>query len=236
MQTVHDNVALRRRISLPTSAPARAKLAPFLVYVCACHLTWIAWPYLVYPRLVALGERTLVYAVLNLTIRVLVWVAPVFLYLRFVDNVEPLRYLKLRPLGRRAATMAAVLTAINLLGSIARRPSARVHDRVTWNSLLGTSFLHRRVRTPHCVPRLFTSLEPWVFANFLARFPAFFVLVLPLARFFSIVAGEHLGYLLGESATGQGSREFRSMFLDLERLRQRLASVQSSRREACSNA
>jgi hypothetical protein len=32
------------------SAAARRRLAPFLVYVCAFHLTWIAWPYLVYPR------------------------------------------------------------------------------------------------------------------------------------------------------------------------------------------
>jgi hypothetical protein len=35
-----------------------------------------------------------VYAVLNLTIRVLVWVAPVFVYLRFVDNVEPVDRMK----------------------------------------------------------------------------------------------------------------------------------------------
>jgi membrane protease YdiL (CAAX protease family) len=126
----------------PRTEPARTRLAPFLVYVCAFHLTWIAWPYLVYPRLVALGERTLAYAVLNLTIRLLVWVAPVFLYLRCVDGVQPLDYLKLRPIGRRALAVSAVLTAVNLLGSIARfGPPHPSMERVTWNSVLGTSLL-----------------------------------------------------------------------------------------------
>ena len=115
---------------------------PFLLYVCAFHLAWIAWPYLVYPRLIALGQRTLTYAVLNLTIRLLVWVAPVFLYLRVVDRVEPLDYLKLRPFRGRALWVAAFLTAINVLGSIVRvgvpHPSM---ERVTWNSALGTSLL-----------------------------------------------------------------------------------------------
>ena len=51
---------------------------PFLVYVAMFHLAWIAWPFLVYPRLVAaLGDRTLAYAVANLSIRILVWVVPV---------------------------------------------------------------------------------------------------------------------------------------------------------------
>ena len=63
---------------------------PFLVYVFAFHLAWAAWPYFVYPRLIALGTTTLTYALLNLGIRLLVWVAPVLLYLRYVDHVEPL--------------------------------------------------------------------------------------------------------------------------------------------------
>jgi multidrug efflux pump subunit AcrB len=32
--------------------------------VCAFHLTWIAWPYLVYPRLVALGTQGRSYKVI----------------------------------------------------------------------------------------------------------------------------------------------------------------------------
>ena len=121
---------------------ARSRWVPLLTYVSAFHLVWIAWPLVAYPRLTSLGERTFTYAMVNLTIRLLVWVAPVLLYLRFADGVDPLDYLKLRPLGQRAVAMAAVLTGINLLGSIARfglpHPSM---EAVTWNSVLGTSFL-----------------------------------------------------------------------------------------------
>ena len=127
--------------NMPTR-PEKSAIAPFLAYVVTFHLTWIAWPYFVYPRLIALGERTLAYAVVNITLRLLVWVTPVFLYLRFVDRVEPVWYLKLRSHVRRGVAIAAVLTGINLLGSLARfgvpHPSM---EGVTWNSVLGTSFL-----------------------------------------------------------------------------------------------
>ena len=126
--------------TMPTRAGAR--LAPFLVYVGVFHLAWIAWPFVVYPRLIALGERTLLYALLNIMIRILVWVVPVFLYLRHVDHVEPLAYLKLTDGFRRAVAVAAIVTALNFLGYMARfglpHPSAA---HLTWNSLLGTSFL-----------------------------------------------------------------------------------------------
>src|SRR5262245_25709134 len=94
--------------------------APFLFYVAAFHLAWIAWPYLVYPRLISLGPRTLTYAILNITTRLLIWVAPVYFYLRVVDGVEPLQYLKLRPFRRRALWVAAILTTINVVGSFVR--------------------------------------------------------------------------------------------------------------------
>jgi hypothetical protein len=29
------------------------RFAPFVIYVCAFHATWVAWPYLLYPRLIA---------------------------------------------------------------------------------------------------------------------------------------------------------------------------------------
>ena len=99
---------------------ARPRLAPLLAYVCVFHLAWIAWPLVVYPRLIALGERTFAYAIANLTLRLLIWVAPVLLYLRFFDRVEPFGYLELRTLGRREVAVAAALTGINLLGSMAR--------------------------------------------------------------------------------------------------------------------
>ena len=50
-------------------------MTPFLAYVAVFHLVWIAWPYILYPRLTAaFGQTTFAYALLNLSIRLLVWV------------------------------------------------------------------------------------------------------------------------------------------------------------------
>jgi len=130
-----------RTISNPDER--RSRLAPFLAYVAAFHLLWIVWPYVLYPRLTAaLGEKTLAYALLQLSMRILLWVVPVLLYLRYVDRVEPLGYLKLTRHVGRGLVVAIVLTALNLLGTIARfgLPHPTM-ERVTWNSVLGTSFL-----------------------------------------------------------------------------------------------
>jgi uncharacterized protein len=117
--------------------------APFLAYVVAFHLMWIAWPYVLYPTLTAaLGDRTLAYAVIQLSIRALFWIAPVWLYLRYVDGVEPLGYLKLNRHVGRGVVVAAALTAANLVGSVVRfGPPHLTLERVTWNSILGTSLL-----------------------------------------------------------------------------------------------
>ena len=126
------------------SRSARRKTcAPFLAYVAAFHLIWIAWPLVLYPRLTAaFGDKTLAYALVQLSIRVLLWVVPVWFYLRYVDRVEPLGYLKLKEHIGRGLVVAIVLTAVNLVGTIARfgLPHPTM-ERVTWNSMLGTSFL-----------------------------------------------------------------------------------------------
>jgi membrane protease YdiL (CAAX protease family) len=125
----------------PPLGRARSSSALFLLYVVAFHLLWIAWPFVLYPRLTALGSATLTYALLNLTIRFLFWIAPVLLYLRLVDGVDPFEYLKLRHHVRRGVIVALVLTAINVAGTLARfGPPHLSMDRVTWNSVLGTSF------------------------------------------------------------------------------------------------
>jgi hypothetical protein len=130
---------------MPTRAGAR--LAPFLVYVGVFHLAWIAWPFVVYPRLIALGERTLWYALLNISIRILVWVVPVFLYLRHVDHVEPLAYLKLTDGFRRAVAVAAIVTAFNFLdtwrGLVCHiHPPRTSHGIVCWGRRSWS--IHRR--------------------------------------------------------------------------------------------
>jgi len=115
----------------------------FVAYVGAFHIVWIAWPCLLYPRLTAaLGAATLTYAVVQLSFRILVWVVPVFAYLRFVDGVDPLEYLKLRHHVRRGVLVAIALTALNVAGTWARfGPPHLTAGRVTWNSILGTSLL-----------------------------------------------------------------------------------------------
>jgi CAAX protease family protein len=120
----------------------RTSFAPFLVYVAAFHLLWIAWPVFLYPRLVTVGSETLTYALINLSFRFLYWIAPVLLYLRYVDGVDPFEYLRMTPPVRRGLILALVLTAINVIGTFARFGMPHLSlQRVTWNSVLGTSFL-----------------------------------------------------------------------------------------------
>jgi CAAX protease family protein len=114
---------------------------PFVAYVLVFHLCWIAWPFVVYPRLTALGDSTLAHALVNISFRLLLWVAPVVLYLRQVDRIEPLGYLKLRHHVARGFAGALVVSALNLAGSLVRFgiPHAGM-QALTWNSALGTSF------------------------------------------------------------------------------------------------
>lgn len=134
--------------TLETDRPRQSRLAPFIAYVIAFHLAWAAWPYFIYRKLVAVGERTLTYALLNLSIRLLVWVAPVMLYLRFVDGVAPLADLELDRRVGRGLVVALALTAVNFVGSVVRfglpHPTLQA---VTWNSVL-TSLLFLGVHLP----------------------------------------------------------------------------------------
>ena len=115
--------------------------SPFLVYVIVFHLAWIGWPFIIYPRLTAIGETTLLYAIVNIALRLLIWIVPVWLYIRLIDGVDPFHYLKLRRFGR-GAMVGMALTALNFLGSLARfgAPHVALH-RLTWNAVLGTSLL-----------------------------------------------------------------------------------------------
>jgi len=129
-------------LGTPWSSP-RVNAVPFVGYVVAFHLGWIVWPYVIYPKLTAaLGQETLAYAVCQLGIRMVYWIAPVWLYLRYVDRVDPLEYLRLKHHIGRGLLVGIALTALNVVGTIARfglpHPTT---ERVTWNSILGTSLL-----------------------------------------------------------------------------------------------
>jgi hypothetical protein len=118
------------------------RVDPFLTYVAAFHLTWIAWPFVVYPRLIAIGDATLTYALLNISLRLLIWVVPVVLYLSLVDRVDPAAYLRLSTYRGRGVAVALVVTVLNLAGMVARfgvpHPTPQ---SLTWNSVLGTSIM-----------------------------------------------------------------------------------------------
>src|SRR4029434_10158187 len=85
---------------------------------------------------------TLAYALVNISLRIMLWVAPVVVYLGRVDRVDPLRYLQLTRHVRREVIFGMIVTILNCAGSLARfglpHPSLQA---LTWNSVLGTSFM-----------------------------------------------------------------------------------------------
>ena len=124
-------------------AKSKRKFASFIVYVFLFHAFWMgAYVFAIYPRMRSLGENTLRYALVNLSIRMLVWVLPVFVYLRYIDGVNPIAYLKLVINWKRGVIVGLALSLLNLFGSMIRFgwPQAGVHS-FTWNSLLSTSIL-----------------------------------------------------------------------------------------------
>ena len=123
-------------------APAPTNGMPLVLYVIAFFLTWTAWVVWLYPRLLLLGDRTFSYALVNLTTRGLIWVAPVFLYVRFVDRTDPISYLKLAGPWRRGVVVGLLAGVLNLAGTIARFGAPHpALGSLTWNSILGTSML-----------------------------------------------------------------------------------------------
>ena len=74
------------------------KLA-FTIYVFSFFLVWTGYVLWVYPWMTTLGDNSLRYALVNIGIRLVVWIIPVFLFLKYVDHVDDaLDYLeKLEP-------------------------------------------------------------------------------------------------------------------------------------------
>jgi uncharacterized protein len=120
----------------------KKRFGPFVVYVILFFCVWTAWVYLIYPRVAALGSETFTYAVVNITFRLLVWVLPVFVYLRFVDGASPVEYLKLKEHWKRGLLVGFAVALLDFLGTWARLgPPHLSAQYVTWNSMVGTSFL-----------------------------------------------------------------------------------------------
>jgi membrane protease YdiL (CAAX protease family) len=119
-------------------------LSRFVCYLAFFYLAWtFVWVYGVYPWAnTSIGAATLSYALINIVFRFLIWVLPVFGYLRYIDNVNVLDYLQLKQCWRRGVIVGLTVSVINLLGTMARiGPPAWSSAHITWNSVLGTSIL-----------------------------------------------------------------------------------------------
>jgi uncharacterized protein len=126
------------------SQSAHRPLAPFVAYVLVFFIVWSTlWVRGVYPWAVRrLGDTTLAYASVNLAFRYAIWVLPVFLYLRRVDHVDPVEYLRLRLHWKRGLAVGIVLAGVNFMLAVWRfgLPNLRA-AYITWNSVLSTSIL-----------------------------------------------------------------------------------------------
>jgi membrane protease YdiL (CAAX protease family) len=122
--------------------PERKRLFPFIAYLALFFAVWVFWVLVIYPALMTLGDRSLAYALANNILRLLIWVVPVFLYLKYVDNVDPIAYLKLRDRWKLGIVVGAVVTLLNfLLSALAYGIPTFNWQVVTWNSVIGTSVL-----------------------------------------------------------------------------------------------
>jgi len=119
-------------------------LAPFIGYLAVFYLTWtFVWVYGVYPWANrTLGSATLGYALVSIVFRLLIWIVPVWAYLRYIDRVDVWEYLQLKRHWRRGVVIGLILTVFNFLGTMARvgYPDWS-HANITWNSIVGSSAL-----------------------------------------------------------------------------------------------
>lgn len=133
-----------RQASTFTQEKVKAKhfFIPFLAYLLLFYGVWIGWVYVIYPPLQALGPATLAYMLANVTMRLLIWVVPVFLYLRYIDHVNPVAYLKLNYYWKRGIVIGLGLSLLNFGGMLLRfGPPHPSMQGVTWNSIVSTSLL-----------------------------------------------------------------------------------------------
>ena len=126
-----------------TMRESRDRFFPFIIYLILFHAFWMGgYVFYIYPWMQSLGDMTLRYALVNIAIRLLVWVLPVFIYLRFIDRVDPLEYLKLKQNWKQGIILGLVLSILIFFGSLLRygvpQPGRSIF---TWNSFLSTSAL-----------------------------------------------------------------------------------------------
>jgi len=122
---------------------SKKRLSPFIVYLILFQAFWIGgYVFYIYPWMQSLGDISLQYATINIAIRLLVWVLPVFLYLRFIDHVDPLNYLKLIQNWKQGLLIGLGLSLIIFFGNLLRYGVPHpARPLFTWNSFLSSSVL-----------------------------------------------------------------------------------------------
>jgi len=99
---------------------------------------------------------------INVVVRALVWVLPVFIYLRYVNGVSPTKYLKLREHWRGGLLAALVFSIFNFLFFVAQHGLPQFHTGgITWNSVLSTTFLIGFIEEVPYRGFIFQQLNEW---------------------------------------------------------------------------
>lgn len=183
----------------------RASDAAFLAYLLAFFLVWTGYVLWVFPHVRALGEASLAYAAAGIGARLLIWVAPVLLFLR-IGRQTCLSALGLRTHWVRGVALGLGCGALFLFANVIFRGlPAFDPGRLTWNAILSTSigigFLEEIPFRGFILPRLAARMNFWL-ANAVtsAIFTAFHLpgwLSLGLFNWGLVANIFALGYLFG---------------------------------------
>ena len=141
--------------------------AVFVLWLVGFFAVWTAWVLWGYPHLAKLGTASLAYVLIGLGVRLAIWVAPIWLYLTFIEGVSPVAFLCLSSNWQRGAAIGLIIGLINfgmsalLLGEPRFDPT-----RLTWNTVLSTSlaigFVEETVFRGFVMQKLAQGLPTWV--------------------------------------------------------------------------
>ena len=120
--------------------PSKPAGRAFALYLILFSAIWTAYVLLVYRHVQALGEGSFLKVAAGFAVRLIVWVAPVFLMFGAVDRGAPLRALGLVDHWKRGLVAGIALSGVLLAASWLRFGSP--HDassHLSWSSVLGPS-------------------------------------------------------------------------------------------------
>jgi uncharacterized protein len=111
-----------------------------ILYIIGFFVVWTAYIAFFYPQVERLGVDTLPFALVHIALKILIWIVPVFVYLHFIDKVNPFDYLKLRQKWKTGLIVGLALSLINFGIFFVQFGVPRLDSsHVTWNSILSTS-------------------------------------------------------------------------------------------------